>query len=348
MKLSELIAQLGIAPAVTSLSSPNPHDPDLVGVAAIDQATPGMLSFVEGAPGVAHIDHTQASTLILPWDQDLQARALARGITWIASDQPRYLFARAIACFYQPWQLPPTQHPSVVIDPSVVVGTGVGIGAHVVIQGGVSLGNKVQIHPNVVIYPQVTIGDRTILHANCVIHERTVIGADCVIHSGAVIGAEGFGFVPVADHGWYGMPQSGRTVLEDQVVVGCNTTIDRPAVGETRIGKGTKIDNLVQIGHGCQLGEDSLLCAQVGLAGATRIGKRVILAGQVGVSGQVELGDRTVVAAQSGVHQSLPADAQVAGYPAINHRRWLRAMALVKQLPQLWQRVKALEQQVGK
>jgi UDP-3-O-[3-hydroxymyristoyl] glucosamine N-acyltransferase len=348
MKLSELVIQLAIVPAATSLSSPNSHDPDLIGVAAIDQASPGMLSFVEGAPGAAHLDHTQASTLILPWDQELQSRASARGMAWIASDQPRYLFAQAIACFYQPWQLPPAQHPAAVLDPSVVVGKGVSIGAHAVIQAGVSLGKHVQIHPNVVIYPQVTIGDRTILHANCVIHERTVIGADCVIHSGAVIGAEGFGFVPMADHGWYAMPQSGRTVLEDQVVVGCNTTIDRPAVGETRIGKGTKIDNLVQIGHGSHLGEDNLLCAQVGLAGSTRLGKQVILAGQVGVSGQVELGDRTVVAAQSGVHQSLPVDAQVAGYPAINHRLWLRAMALVKQLPQLYQRLKALEREVGK
>ena len=145
---------------------------------------------------------------------------------------------------------------------------------------------------------------------------------------------------------WHPMPQSGRTILEDQVEVGCNTTIDRPAVGDTRIGAGTKIDNLVQIGHGCQIGADSLICAQVGLAGATHLGKQVILAGQVGISGQVTLGDHTTVAAQSGVHQSLAAHTKVAGYPAMEHRLWLRVMAHIKKLPQLWQRVKVLEQQI--
>lgn len=347
MKLSELIEQLAITPLATSLF---PTDPDLNGVAALDQARPGMLSFVEGLRWADQIETTQASALILPPDQNLQAQATARGIAWVATEHPRYGFARALAYWYQPWQLPPEYHPTAAIDSSAQLGAGVGIGAHAVIQAGVNVGNEVQIYPNVVIYPQVTIGDRTILHANCVIHERTMIGADCVIHSGAVIGAEGFGFVPVADQTrrWYPMPQAGQTILEDHVVVGCNTTIDRPAVGETRIGAGTKIDNLVQIGHGCQIGIDSLICAQVGLAGATKLGQQVILAGQVGISGQITLGDRITVAAQSGVHQSLAPDTQVAGYPAIEHRLWLRAMAAVKKLPQLGQRVKVLERQIAK
>lgn len=371
MKLSELIEQLAIAVAQSdmkgevqalpvgrsetitpSATNGSSTDPDLIGVAALDQARPGMLSFVEDAQWAAQIETTQASALILPPNPDWQARATASGIAWVATEQPRYWFAQAIACFYQPWQLPPEYHPTAVIDPTVRAGKDVGIGAHAVIQTGVSLGNDVQIHANVVIYPGVTIGDRTVLHANCVIHERTIIGADCVIHSGAVIGAEGFGFIPVTDQTlerrWHPMPQSGQTVLEDHVVVGCNTTIDRPAVGETRIAVGTKIDNLVQVGHGCQVGADSLICAQVGLAGATRLGQQVILAGQVGVSGQVTLGDRTTVAAQSGVHQSLAPDTKVAGYPAINHRLWLRVMAAVKKLPQLGQRVKVLEQQIAR
>ena len=367
MKLSELIEQLArvtdqprpwgqtsppaIAPAATSLSTLPQNDPDLQGVAAIDQATPGMLSFVDGMQWAHLIDKTQASALILPLDPELPAQAAARGMAWLTTDQPRYLFAQAIACFYQPWQLPSGYHSSGVIDPTATVGKDVAIGAHTVIHAGVIIGDGVQIHPNVVIYPGVVIGDRTILHANCVIHERTIIGANCVIHSGAVIGAEGFGFIPMPYHSpyrsWHPMPQSGHTILEDQVVVGCNTTIDRPAVGETRIGVGTKIDNLVQIGHGCQVGADSLICAQVGLAGATRLGQHVILAGQVGISGQVELGDRTTVAAQSGVHQSLAADAKVAGYPAMEHRLWLRVMASIKKLPQLWQRVKTLERQIA-
>ncbi|WP_299408494.1 UDP-3-O-(3-hydroxymyristoyl)glucosamine N-acyltransferase [Acaryochloris sp. IP29b_bin.148] len=346
MKWSELVERLALTPI--AISDPC-VDPTLDGCAALNQAGPGTLSFVESAQRAGQIETTQASALVLPPDTDLQALATARGIAWFAIEHPRYGFAQALACFYQPWRLPLNCHPTARVDASAQLGTGVGVGAYAVIQAEVSIGNEVHIHPHVVIYPGATIGDRTILHANCVIHERTMIGADCVIHSGAVIGAEGFGFVPVADqaHRWHPMPQSGQAILEDQVVVGCNTTIDRPAVGETRIGAGTKIDNLVQIGHGCQIGADSLICAQVGLAGATKLGQQVILAGQVGISGQVTLGDRTTVAAQSGVHQSLAPDSKVAGYPAMDHRLWLRAMAAIKKLPQLGQRVKGLEQKIA-
>ncbi|BDM81199.1 UDP-3-O-acylglucosamine N-acyltransferase 3 [Acaryochloris marina MBIC10699] len=346
MKLSELMERLAVTPVAMSCPL---TDPTLEGCAALDRAYPGTLSFVEGSQRGHLMQNTQASALILPPDVELQALATSRRIAWFAIEHPRYWFARALNCFYQPWRLPPVCHATAVIDTTAEVGEGVGVGAHVVIHADVHLGNEVQIFPNVVIYPGVVVGDRTVLHANCVIHERTIIGADCVIHSGAVIGAEGFGFVPVVDqaHRWYPMPQSGQTILEDQVVVGCNTTIDRPAVGETRIGAGTKIDNLVQIGHGSQIGADSLICAQVGLAGATKLEQQVILAGQVGISGQVTLGARTTVAAQSGVHQSLNPDSKVAGYPAINHRLWLRAMAMVKRLPELVQRVKALEQKIA-
>lgn len=345
MKLSELIERLSVTPVAMSYPL---TDPTLEGCAALDQAGSGTLSFVAGAHRAHLIEKTQASALILPPDTDLQALATSRGIAWFAIEHPRYWFAQALNCFYQPWQLLSDCHSTAVIDATAQLGEGVGVGAHVVIHGDVRLGDEVQIFPNVVIYPGVVIGDRTILHANCVIHERTVIGADCVIHSGAVIGAEGFGFVPVVDQDrrWYPMPQSGQTILEDQVVVGCNTTIDRPSVGETRIGAGTKIDNLVQIGHGSQIGADSLICAQTGMAGATKLGQQVILAGQVGISGQVTLGDRTIVAAQSGVHQSLSPDSKVAGYPAMNHQLWLRAMAVVKRLPQLVRRVKVLEQKI--
>lgn len=350
MKLSELIEQLAISPSANSLADDPQNDPTLIGVAALDKAQSGMLSFVEGARWAHQVQTTQASVLILPRDPALQAQAAARRIAWILADQPRYLFACAIACFYHPWQLPPEQHSTAVTDATVLLGENVGIGAHAVIHAGVILGNEVQVHANVVIYPDVTIGDRTVLHANCVIHERTQIGADCTIHSGAVIGAAGFGYIPMTDHVpsqyWHPMPQAGRTILEDRVVVGSNTTIDRSAVGDTRIGAGTKIDNLVQIGHGCQIGADSLICAQVGLAGATHLGQQVMLAGQVGVSGHITLGDHTIVAAQSGVHQSLGANTKVAGYPAIEHRLWLRVMAQLKKLPQLWQRVKHLEQRL--
>jgi UDP-3-O-[3-hydroxymyristoyl] glucosamine N-acyltransferase len=253
MKFSELVQKLNLATDRTSLSVNPDGDPDIQGIAPIDQVTKDTISYIEGAKFAARVKTTEASALILPPDEELQRQATERGIAWIGASEPRLLFARAIALFYQPWKPVPEIHASAVIHPEAQVGEGVYIGAHVVIQAGVRIGDGVCIHPNVVIYPNVQIGDRTILHGNCTIHERSQIGADCVIHSGVVIGAEGFGFVPTKE-GWLKMEQSGYTVLEDGVEVGCNTTIDRPAVGETRIGRQTKIDNLVQIGHGCQVG----------------------------------------------------------------------------------------------
>jgi UDP-3-O-[3-hydroxymyristoyl] glucosamine N-acyltransferase len=188
----------------------------------------------------------------------------------------------------------------------------------------------------------VQIGDRTVLHANCTIQERAIIGADCVIHSGAVIGAEGFGFVPTPE-GWFKMEQSGRTVLEDGVEVGCNSTIDRPAVGETRVARNTKIDNLVQIAHGCQIGENCAFAAQVGLAGGVKIGNRVILGGQVGVANQATIGDGAIGAAKAGIHSNVAPGAVVCGVPALPRKVFLKASAVYQRLPEMYQTLKQLQ-----
>jgi UDP-3-O-[3-hydroxymyristoyl] glucosamine N-acyltransferase len=232
-----------------------------------------------------------------------------------------------------------------VIDSSADLGKDVAIGAHVVIQAGVSLGDGVCIHPNVVIYPEVTVGDRTQLHANCVIHERTQIGSNCVIHSGAAIGSEGFGFVPTKE-GWYKMEQSGRVVLEDGVEIGCNSAVDRPAVGETRIKRHTKLDNLVHVAHGCQIGEACAMAAQVGLAGGVTVGNRVILAGQVGIANQVKIGDGAIATAQTGVHRDVEPGAIVSGYPAIPNKLWLKISAIYNRLPEMYQGIRELRRQL--
>lgn len=346
MKFSQVVQKLRAAtPHFLETSKTDAGvDPEITGVAPLDTALPRTLSFVEARFSKA-IAQTQASALILPPEPGLQATAESRGIAWIATAQPRLLFAQAIALFYQPWQPQPAIHPTAVIDPTAAIGQQVFIGSHVTIQAGVKLGDGVCIHPNVVIYPQAQISDRTILHANCVIHERTQIGADCVIHSGAVIGAEGFGFVPTRA-GWVKMQQSGYTVLEDEVEIGCNTTVDRPAVGETRIAQGTKIDNLVQIGHGCQVGRHCALAAQVGLAGGVKLGNQVILAGQVGVSNGVKVGDRVTAGAKSGVLSDVEPGAVVTGMPAIAHRSWMRAATLYKQLPEIYQTLKRLQRRL--
>ena len=310
------------------------NNPEIEGVAAVYEAEPGTISYIEGGKFASWLEKTQASALILPYDDRLQARATERKIAWIAAKSPRATFARAIAAFYQPFLPEPGIHPTALVDPAATIGEGVAIGAYATIERGARVGNGVCILPHVVIYPGATIGDRTVLHARCVIHERARIGADCVIHSGAIVGSEGFGFVPAAT-GWIKMEQSGRVVLEDEVEVGCNSTIDRPAVGETRIGRGTKIDNLVQVAHGCQVGRYCAFAAQTGFAGSVRIGDRVMLGGQVGVANQAKIGNGASVTAKSGILKDVPPGQTVSGYPAMPHRLWLKVSAIATRLPDM-------------
>lgn len=346
MKFSEIVQKLGDAAICNSLTSNKNCDPEITGLAAVNEASLSTLSYIEGAKFAAAVEKTGASALILPQQEALKAQAQERGIAWIATAQPRLLFAQAIALFYQPFRPAPEIHPTAVIHPSAELGNEIYIGPNVVIQAGVKIGDSVCIHPNVVIYPEAQIGDRTVLHANCTIHERSRIGADCVIHSGAVIGAEGFGFVPTRS-GWFKMEQSGCTVLEDEVEIGCNSTIDRPSVGETRIGRNTKLDNLVQIGHGCFVGASCAMAAQVGLAGGVKVGNQVIVAGQVGIINQAKVGDGTIVSAKAGIHHDIEPGAVVSGYPAIPHKHWLKASIIFSRLPEMYQTFKQLQRRLG-
>jgi UDP-3-O-[3-hydroxymyristoyl] glucosamine N-acyltransferase len=349
MKFSVIVERLAASNSVQRDASSlvaAPHcDPEISNVAAIDAATPTEMSYVESRKFLKLLRSTQASALILPNDDSLQAEAAERGLAWVASPNPRLAFAQAIALFYQPFHPAPGIHPTAIIHPTATVGKEVAIGAYVVVQAGVTIGDGVCMHPGVVVYPGVSIGDRTVLHANCVIHERAQLGNDCVIHSGAAIGSEGFGFVPTPE-GWYKMHQSGITVLEDGVEVGCNTSIDRPAVGETRIKSHTKIDNLVQIGHGCQVGTACAMASQSGMAGGAILGDRVILAGQVGIANQVTIGDRTTATARAGIISDIPPGSVVSGHPTIPHRQWLKTAAYQARLPELAQTLRHLQHQV--
>lgn len=347
MKFSEVVQRLNVALECSSLAS-NPNlNPELSGVTAVDKATPGTISYIDRGKFAVHISTTQANALILPKDEALQSQATERGIAWLEAPEPRLAFAQAISLFYQPFQPAPEIHPTAVIHPTAQIGESVYIGPHVVIQAGVTIGDHVCIHPNVVIYPEVVIGDRSVLHSNCTIQERTQMGSDCVIHSGAVIGAEGFGFVPTRE-GWYKMQQSGCVVLEDGVEVGCNAAIDRPSVGETRIGRQTKLDNMVHVGHGCKIGFGCALAAQVGLAGGVEIGNRVLLAGQVGVANEANIGDGAIVSSKAGVHSSVAPGQIVSGYPAVEHNIFLRGSAIYKRLPELFQVFKRVEKYLDK
>lgn len=344
MKFSDLINQL--SPQVHSLNVSPDVDPELNDIMPIDQAMVNTLSYIEGDKFAKMVADTTASALILPLDSSLQELATKRGIAWLSSPYPRLTFAQAINLFYQPFLPSPQIHPRSTIAEDVILGKNVSIGANVVIEKGVIIGDDVCIFPNTVIYPDVKIGDRSIIHANCTVEERSQIGKDCVIHSGAVIGGEGFGFVPIPE-GWYKMPQSGYVILEDGVEIGCNSTVDRPAVGITRIGKNTKLDNLVHVGHNGDIGENCALAAQVGLAGGVKLGNGVILAGQVGVANQVNIGDHAIASAQTGIHNDVKSGEIVSGSPAVSNKLYLKVSAIYKKLPEIYKIVKDLQKKLN-
>lgn len=346
MRFSQIVIALGDQVTASSLETEGAGvDPEITELAAIQDAKSYQLSYVEGMKFARYIGTTEAGALVLPADEGLQQQAHSSQIAWVSVKDPRLVFARAIALFYTPFQQPQEIHPSAVIHPSAHIGEDVAIGAHVVIGENAKVGNRTSIHPNVVVYPGATIGDGTVLHSNCVIHERAQIGSNCVIHSGAAIGSEGFGFVPTAQ-GWEKMHQSGITVLEDGVEIGCNSTVDRPAVGETRIGRNTKIDNMVHIAHGCQVGQGVAMAAQVGMAGGVSIGNRVILAGQVGIANQAKVGDGVIASAKAGIHSNVKPGTTVSGMPAIPHKEYLKASVLIRRLPDIAKTLKALKKKM--
>ncbi len=247
--------------------------------------------------------------------------------------------------FYQPPACAPGIHPTAVIAPSARLGARAHIAAYVVIGEGCVVGDDAILHPHVVLYPHVQAGARLVAHAHAVVREHCRLGDDVILQNGVVIGGDGFGFArdpsAASGAGWYKIVQSGATVLEDRVEVQANACIDRASIGETRVRAGAKVDNLVQVGHGSTVGEDTLLCAQVGLAGSTVVGRNVILAGQVGVAGHLTVGDGVVATAQSGIPNDVPAGKMVSGYPAIENRDWLRAVALFNRLPEIIKKLKA-------
>lgn len=345
MKFSTIVEQLGIVDASSLDSHPN-LNPDIVDVSAVQESLPNTLSYIEGQKFASYIETTANPALILPIDKTLQTRANERGIAWVSTKEPRLGFARAIALFYQPFHLSPNIHPTAVIDPTATIGNNVAIGPYVVIHAGVTISNHVCIHPQVVIYPDAHIGTHTTLHASCVIHERAHLGNHCIIHAGAVIGSEGFGFVPTPQ-GWEKMQQSGIVVLEDHVEVGCNTTIDRPAVGETRIGYNSKLDNLVHVAHNCQLANNCILAAQVGLAGGVELDSLVVLGGQVGVANNAKIGKGAQAGSKAGLHSHVPPGSIMMGSPASPYRTYLKSSAIYNRLPDMYRTLKQLQKQMA-
>lgn len=329
MKLAEIASALG-----ATLENADP-DAEITGVAGIEEAGPGQITFVANPKYAAAAKTTAAAAVIVAEDFP----AIATGM--LRSKNPYLAFAKAISLFYRPPRYEAGVHPTAVIAPTARLGKNAHIAAYVVIDEDVEIGDDAVLLPHVVIYRGARIGNHFFAHAHAVVRENCILGDNVILQNGAIVGCDGFGFARDGDH-WEKITQSGPAVLDSDVEVQANSCVDRASIGETRIGRGVKIDNLVQVGHGSAVAEHTLLCSQVGLAGSTRVGKNVILAGQVGVAGHCNIGDGVVVTAQSGTHGDIPAGAMVSGSPAFDHKQWLRAVGIFNRLPELAKAVRAI------
>ncbi len=329
MKLGEIASALG-----ATLENGSP-DTEITGVAGIEEATSGQITFVANPKYGATARTTAASAIIVSHDFPAADTGLLR------SDNPYLAFARAIDLFYKAPSYAAGIHSTAAIAPSAKIGPNAHIGPYVTIDEDVEIGADVILLSHVVVYRGAKIGCNFFAHAHAIVREYCRIGDNVILQNGVVIGGDGFGFARDGDH-WEKITQSGPAVLEDDVEVQANACVDRASVGETRVSRGAKIDNLAQVGHGSAVGEHTLLCAQVGLAGSTVIGRNVILAGQAGVAGHCTIGDGVIVTAQSGTHGDIPAGATVSGSPAFDNKQWLRSVAVFNRLPELARSVRAL------
>ena len=322
------------------------NNPVILTAASLEKAKDNDISFLDNNSPLNLrnlIETSKASALLLPAN-DTYIIEIAKKISvdWIILKEPKIAFAETLEFLYPSNVESEGIHKSAVIGQNVKIGLGVSIGANAYIGDNTEIGAGTIIHPGVVLYRNVRIGSKNLIHANSVIHSGSKLGDKCVINANAVIGGEGFGFVPTSN-GWKKMPQVGIVILKNKVEVGSGSTIDRPSVGETIIGEDTKIDNLVQIGHGVTTGKGCAMAAQVGIAGGAQIGDGVILAGQVGISNRVKIGDGVIASSKTGIVSNIEAGTVVSGFPAIPNKLWLRCSANFKKLPEIAKAIRQLD-----
>jgi UDP-3-O-[3-hydroxymyristoyl] glucosamine N-acyltransferase len=341
MKLSELAKKL-------SCRLEGPPDTEISGVAGMEHAGPGQITFLANRKYFALLKTTRASAIFLEEGVAIERDASHPPIAALRSANPYLAFGQAIELFYQASKYAAGIHPTAIVAKTAKIGEGSHIGPYCYVDEEAEIGRNALLHSFVSIYCGAKIGDDFFAHSHSVVRENCRIGNRVILQNGAVIGGDGFGFAKRQDGTWYKMAQSGPAVLEDDVEVQSNACVDRATVGETRIGRGAKLDDLVLVGHASSVGTNTLLCGQVGLAGSTKIGSNCILAGQVGTAGHLTVGDGTVITAQSGVPNDVPGQAFYSGYPAVENRQWLKMMAALNQLPELQKRVRELEAQIEK
>jgi UDP-3-O-[3-hydroxymyristoyl] glucosamine N-acyltransferase len=327
MRLGDIAEKLGCA-------LEGPKDLEITAVAGIEEAGPSELTFLSNPKYRRKLQVSRAAAVILsPQDPDPGRPALR-------SANPYLDFARALELFYPPSPTEPGIHLTAVIAPAARVGRNPSIGPFVVIEAGVEIGDDCVIKGHVMIYRGAKIGHRFFAHSHAVVRENVQIGNDVILQNGAVIGSDGFGFARQGDGSYYKIAQAGSVVIEDGVEVQANACIDRATVGVTRLRQGAKVDNLVQVGHACDIGQNTLLCGQSGLAGSCKVGKNVVLAGQVGVAGHLTIGDNVIATAQTGIPSDVEANKTISGYPAIDNSRWLKCSAAYSHLPEIYSAVR--------
>lgn len=335
MKLGELAARMGC-------KLEGDKNIEIRGVAGIESAQAGEVTFLANPKYSPELMRTLASAVFLNEKVVLKRGAALPPLAALRSQNPYLDFARAIELFYAPAAYPPGTHPTAVVAKSAKIGEGAHIGPHCFVDEGVEIGRRAVLHSLVTIYRNTRIGDDFLAHSQTVVREGCTIGNRVILQNGVVVGGDGFGFAKRPDGRWHKITQNAPVVIEDDVEIQSNSCIDRATVGETRIRRGAKIDDLVLVGHACEVGEDTILCGQVGLAGSTRVGNRCTLAGQVGSAGHLDIGDGATITSQSGVPSDVPAGALYSGYPAMENKMWLKAMATLKNLPEMQKTVRRL------
>lgn len=317
---------------------------EIKGAAGLDIAATGEITFLANPKYTPQIHETKASAIFLNEKEKIERADIAV----LRAKDPYLAYTRALRIFNP---APPVKnfiHPRAAIDETAKLAENVEIHANAVIGANCEIGENVKIYPNVTIYDNVKIGENSVIHSGAAIRENCEIGANCIIHNNTTIGSDGFGYAKTEEKSWLKIPQIGRVVLEDDVEIGANSAIDCASVGETRIKRGAKIDNLVQIGHSCTIEEDALICAQTGLAGSSVIGRRVILAGQVGIAGHLKVGDDAVITAKSATSHDVENGKIISGIPAFDNRDWLRSIAAFRRLGEMARTIRDLEKRLAK
>jgi UDP-3-O-[3-hydroxymyristoyl] glucosamine N-acyltransferase len=337
MKLSELAEKTG------AIVERGDAGMEIASAAGLDIARAGEITFLANPKYTPQVAGTQAGAIFLNSDVAVERDDIA-----ILRSENAYLsYTKALRLFFPDDAIVSGVHASAVVHDTSFVDESAEIRANVVIGRNCRIESGVKIFPNVSIYDNVKIGRNTVIHSGVSIRENCEVGDNCIIHNNTTIGSDGFGYAKTENKRWLKIPQVGRVVIENDVEIGANTAIDCASVGESRIKRGAKIDNLVQIGHSCTVDEDALICSQTGLAGSSVIGKRVILAGQVGVAGHLKIGDDAVITAKSATSHDVENGKVLSGIPAFDNREWLRSTAAYRRLGEMARTIRELEKKLA-